>query len=293
MNDLRIPIIEQLRPTANKLVRRALKRYENSVYSYCFNQAELTAMAEDLMIIVAERRLSSQVDEKGIYNYFTECFNHKCQDLYHAHAKTQKRGSIDIDPKDLSECNLQDGSIESSPEVLLSRKQEFNSIVNFLKQFDKPKSPFSRIIHLFLEGKNSLEIQNELQITASSLDRYKQQGIELLKGYPKADHGIEIHGDDKISIFLIPKREETIVKSHIFREIKFTPKKDFEAKFSYYCSVEVYKENKLLKKDKILLKQEDSTSKENFFFLQKTDLKQVELEFKDLIEVKENELKAA
>ena len=123
-------IINKLKPLADKLVKKTVMQYQSSVYSTIFNKEELSALAEDLILEIANKIINNQVDEKGMFNYFKKSFNYKCQDKYKAHAHTQKRGHINLENKDVSDFQI-DTLKSAGPENLINIKNELTDILNF------------------------------------------------------------------------------------------------------------------------------------------------------------------
>jgi hypothetical protein len=216
-------IINKLKPLASKLVSRTVMQYQSSIYSTIFNKEELSALAEDLILEIANKIINKQVDEKGMYNYFKKSFNYKCQDKYKAHAHTQKRGHINIENNDISEFQL--NTLKSTgPENIINIKNELTDILNFLQKFDTTKVNHSKLFECMLGGYSVDEMRDILKISASTVERHKLKTIGLIKQYVSQNKEVSDFIDPTENENLLyymnhDKYEEEIIAT-IFKEIK-------------------------------------------------------------------------
>lgn len=297
MIDSRNYTVLKLSPLSKKLINNTVKRYQNNNLANIFNYEELNGIANELISIISDKIISNDLEEAGIYNYFVESFTHKCQDLYQAHAKTQKRGGINLSKEDSSKCITLQKFVSDCPASLLEEKEEMQSIISFLKKHDTLKIPYSTIIQLLINGLSIKEIEDTLGIPRTSLERYRRDAILMIQeqdfqGSVNSEQGqdiLEFNATQGPSLIM----KTTELKKHISREIKFNNKQPFSAKFKYFCHLELYQDKSLLKKDKILLDEFQSNSKEEYFNLEQVTISDVADKFLILIEQKSDELKKA
>jgi len=177
-----IDVINKLEYKSKSLTYFTFKRYEFGSASSLFNREMLAALSEDLMIDIAHKVLSGEVDEKGMYNYFATSFRNKCQDIYSSQHKTIKRGKdIDFssDPMDFQNAKIED---PNSPELDYMKKEEFKKTLYFLKEVDKVNlTYYSKIIKLMLEGLKRSDIEALLPIDIKELEKQKQQAFTLIR----------------------------------------------------------------------------------------------------------------
>lgn len=174
-------IIEKLMPKMDYLIRIQVKKYENSQASEHFNENDLLSLGYEVVDQVAELVVAGKVDEQGMYNFYQKCFINKCLDKYKFHYGRIKRGSlISIESNDL---NLERVNIESpyNAEQQLIHNEHSEELISFLKKYDSPKKPLSKIIEQFLSGYSIKEISKDLNIKEDKINRLKREACKLFE----------------------------------------------------------------------------------------------------------------
>jgi hypothetical protein len=224
-------IIKQLQPLAKKQSYNIVRKYQNHQLSTIFNPEEVGAIAEDIMLEIANKYILGQIDHRGMFNYFKTSLNNKCIDLFIAHSKTIKRGNVQIENKDLSEIHTQT-QMDLDPERIIQLSHHLDSIINHLKQHDKGNAKYSQIFEMMLQQRTSKDIQDELKLSSSSFDRHKHKTIDLVKNIiidehfeinlePNIDSRYYLNNEqNKKEIKILPMLEKNFYKEQIKLQLK-------------------------------------------------------------------------
>lgn len=204
----KIEVMKILEPARKKMIYNTIGRYQNGAMASIFNEADITALAEDVALEVARRvevfnkspRAKEAVNPKGARAYFCRAFINHCQKIYEKHAKTDTRAGIQTVSSDealavaasknwiapendyllkgemkflLDELKDIDDRINSRLETIASREERV------LKPEEKQHS--NVIISKMLEGFEPHEIRDLVGLTEVDYARHRKAALELCK----------------------------------------------------------------------------------------------------------------
>lgn len=173
-------LINKLETLKKKLIKKQVLRYQNTPLAIVFTVEQLESFSNDIIIKMSEKQKSNDLDEKGIYNFFRQSFKYKCIDEIKKY-NCQKRRKF-LENTVLEDCSfcLEDNKSINNPLNFQNMKDSLDLAFSELKKKEK-KKPLSKILSLVIKGFNGKEIQEELNISSSSLDRYKKEIINILE----------------------------------------------------------------------------------------------------------------
>lgn len=172
-------LLNKLNTLKKQLVSFQENKFKNTPFAPIFNESHLISIADDIIIHMQKSMDNGKLEEKGIYNFFRKSFKNKCIDEIKKYNCQIRENSLNQSQIENVSFLLEDSS-NNHPERIKETIDNIDIIFKELKQVEK-KKPLSKILELVLTGYNSEEILNKLNISSSSLDRYKKQIIEILK----------------------------------------------------------------------------------------------------------------
>lgn len=261
-----LDIYNRLKKWIPKIVYNTTSRYANGSMASIFNEADMTALAEDTALEVLRRvkvgLVNSKdpecVDLKGCESYFKTAFKNQCLKVYEKYAKTDIRAGIQTigsdeamavatsknlySPEDSYLMNDQLGKVRKK---LQESDYEYNKIIigyaerNNVSVVSSEKQFYSEIFENLLSGFTAEEIQEKVGINNSDFLRQKRMLFEFVKNsFPDllADmmEHFEAPEDYRVHTKDVNKRQK--MKQLI---------KDLKPKHSFYIHTTV-KENKFV-----------------------------------------------
>lgn len=172
-------LIKKLNKLKKQLVNSQVSKFSNGPFATIFNEQELLAISDDIILKMSEKIEKNEIDEQGIYNYFKTSFKYKCIDEIKKY-NCQKRKNL-LNSKEIDEVSflIEDPNMAKNPLYIQECKETLAFSIDLLQNYEN-KKPLSKILNLILEGYSSSEIQSTLKISSSSLDRYKKEIIEII-----------------------------------------------------------------------------------------------------------------
>lgn len=171
-------LLNKLNTLKKQLVSFQENKFKNTPFAPIFNESHLISIADDIIIHMQKIMDNGELDDKGIYNFFRKSFKNKCIDEIKKYNCQIRENSLNQSQIENVSFLLEDTS-NNHPEKIKETLDNIEFIFKELKKVEKNK-PLSRILELILTGYKSEEILTNLNISSSSLDRYKKQIIEIL-----------------------------------------------------------------------------------------------------------------
>lgn len=201
-------VLIKLDKACKKMVRNTVLRYMNGPYAGIFNDAEMSALAQDTALEVARRieiwnndpEAKGAVIPSGSEAYFCRAFINQCQKLYEKHAKTDIRAAIQTVSSEEALQVAASRNLEN-PENQWILKGEIDNLLVELERIDakvnaliaeqcqrenrKPNNnefQYSKfIIEKTLEGYEPNEIREMIGLSESDYARHRKAALELAK----------------------------------------------------------------------------------------------------------------
>lgn len=201
-------VLERLSKPIQKMVAGTVYRYVNGPYASIFNEAEMSALAQDTALEVARRVLlwnknvktKGAVDPRGCEAYFCRAFINQCQKIYEKYAKTDIRAGVQTVSSDEALAVAASRNLEN-PEHEWILKGEISKLLEELGKIDKRvneliteqaqregRTPnanefqYSKIIlEKTLEGYEPHEIREMIHLSEVDYARHRRSALELAK----------------------------------------------------------------------------------------------------------------
>ena len=172
-------LINKLEPLKKQLVKKEVYKYQRTALAVIFTEENLNSLANEIFIKMIKKQENNDLDEKGIYNFFKQSFKFKCIDEIKKY-NCQRRKKF-LENTNIDDCSffIEDNKELNNP---LNLQNSIDTLQIAFKELNEKqkKKPLSNILKLVLEGFNSSDIQDKLNISSSSLDRYKKEIISIL-----------------------------------------------------------------------------------------------------------------
>ena len=258
-----IEILQRLHHWIPKMVYNTVKRYQNGALANIFNEADMTALAEDTSLEVLRRvKIGLKdpnhvecVDLKGCDAYFKRAFINQCLKIYEKHAKTDIRAGIQTtgseeamavatsknlySPEDSYIVDNQLGYIFES---LKEADASFNQMITISAEKQaKEVGPsdlqhYESIVNLILEGLTAEESAEALKISVPEYLRQKRMCFEYIKQeYPDALDNLMEHFESREDLRVHVK--EVNKRQKLKQEVK-----DYKAKANFYVQTKMEKD---------------------------------------------------
>jgi len=258
-------ILARLRKWIPKIVYNTTSRYVGGALASIFNEADMTALAEDTSLEVLRRvkiglknkNHRDSVDLKGCEAYFKTAFKNQCLKVYEKHGKTDIRAGVQTIGSDEAmavaaaknlyspeDTYLMNNQLDMIFYTLKSRDDEFNNMVKTYASrsnrevSQKELQHFKPIFQYLLDGYTAEEIETKLGITNSDFLRQKRLLFEYVKSnHPSALQDMKEHfeysEDYRVYVRDVNKRQK--LKQAI---------KKFKPKFLFYVHTTIDSVNK-------------------------------------------------
>lgn len=201
-------ILQNLRTWIPKLVRDTVSRYQSNSLSSIFNEADMTALAEDTSLEILRRvkiglndpNHNDSVDLKGAVNYFKRSFINQTLKLYEKFAKTDIRAGIQTVSSDEALAVAASKNLYSPEDTyivedhmkkifaLLNKvDKEFNhSLIEYYKKLGKEVQisdlqHYEDIVRGVFDGNTAQDICTSIQISNADFLRQKRMAFEFIK----------------------------------------------------------------------------------------------------------------
>lgn len=257
----------KLQKSIPKAVFNTTYRYANGPLATIFNEADMTALAEDTALEVARRvkigiddpSHQDSVDLKGADAYFKMAYKNQCLKVYEKYAKTDIRAGIQTLGSDEAMAVAASKNLYS-PEDNYVLGNQMDLIVASLDKADRTHNNtvmgyatksgrevkaeelqhFTEIFKQLIEGYTAEEIESSLGISNSDFLRQKRLLFEFVKAsHPLALDDMESHFDSqedlRIHVRDVNKRQK--LKQAV---------RDFKAKALFYIHATVNKQNEFV-----------------------------------------------
>lgn len=258
-------ILARLRKWIPKIVYNTTSRYVGGALASIFNEADMTALAEDTSLEVLRRvkiglknpNHRESVDLKGCEAYFKTAFKNQCLKVYEKFGKTDIRAGVQTIGSDEAmavaaaknlyspeDTYLMNNQLDMIFDTLKSTDEEFNNMVKtYASRSNREVSPtelqhFKPIFQYLLDGYTAEEIETKLGITNSDFLRQKRLLFECVKlkhssALQDMKEHFECPEDYRVHVRDVNKRQK--LKQAI---------KDFKPKFLFYVHTTVDSVNK-------------------------------------------------
>lgn len=252
-----------LAKTAKGLVYNIVKKYENGPLSSIFNEEEMTALAEDKMLITLrgiklfeeKGKIKGAVEHLGAVRYFkTSFFNHS-QKIYEKYARTDIRAGV----KTYSGADAQSLAASRNtihPENAIIIKKEVENILEEIKLRDEEANrklialaienkervepedlqKCHLIMDMILQGYEAREIKKKLNLTTSQYANQRKTAFSLArKSLP--------YTFDEIRPFFSQKTDNRIYRRDVKKRKRHIEKIDFKVQKKFFVESSIDGDN--------------------------------------------------